>query len=119
MNDDEFRALIRSMGPGAKLTSDNSPRAHRVVVRSAKNFCAELYDAYATKWPGFREAFPNENDFVRAFWAHFIAPARATLSKMLASNIPEDLKATIHDGLIRDQSLAATRRHVPQIKMDL
>ncbi len=119
MNHDEFKALITSMGPGTRLTRDNSPRAHRVVARSAKEFCAELYATYATKWPGFRDAFPSENDFVRTYWAHFIAPARATLARMLATNIAEDLKATIHDGLIRDQSLAATRRHVPQIKMDL
>lgn len=119
MTEDEFRALVSSMGSGATLTTDNSPRAHRVVARSAKAFCAELYEVYASKMPGFYAAFPSQNDFVRAYWAHFIGVARATLARTLATNIAEDLKATIHDGLIRDQSLAATRRHVPQIKMDL
>lgn len=119
MTPDDLLAKLRAAGPGARITDDNSPRAHRVVARSAKAYCAELYEVYASRWPDFYKAFPSQNDFVRAHWAHFIGHARATLARMLATKIDEDLKKVIHDGLIRDQSLAPTRKHVPQIKVDL
>jgi len=115
----EVRAKLRAAGDGAYVSTNNSPRAHRIVARSAKAYCAELYEVYASRWNDFYAAFPSQNDFVRTFWPHFIGHARTTLAGMLATNISEDLKAAIHDGLIRDQSLASTRRHVPQVKMDI
>lgn len=123
MNSEEFEKTVRAQlevaGPGAALSTVSGPRAHRIVMRSARKFCEELYQVYARKMPGFYAAFPSENDFAKRFWPHFIGVARATLARSLESNLSDDLKNEIYDALIRDQSLAASRRHVPQIKMDL
>jgi uncharacterized protein with NRDE domain len=101
------------------ITSDSSPRAHRLVSRIAKEMCAELYVTYARKWPDFYKTWPSENAFVRAHWHFFVEEARATLARLLNSNIREDLKEEIFEALIRDQSLQPTRQGSIQVRMDI
>jgi hypothetical protein len=101
------------------LTGDNSPRAHRLVARVAKEFTAEMYDIYARKVPTFRELWPSENEFVRQHWHYFIQEARTRLTQLLTTNLDQKLKDEIHDALVRDYSLAPHRRNLPQVKMDI
>lgn len=118
MNQDEFEAMLKA-NPDSHVSTIGGPRAHRVVVRSAKEFAAELYEVYASRWPGFYTRWPSQNDFVRQHWPYFIEEARATLARLLAGDLPDRLKAEIYDGLIKDHSLAGTRAHVPQVRMDI
>jgi len=119
MDPDSIKRQLDAMGDGAYLSTDRSPRAHRVVMRSAREFCAELYDIYAQKWPDFYKVWPSQNEFVRRHWPHFIGAARATLARLLGTNLDEKLKIEIHDALIRDHSLAPTRSKILQVKMDI
>ena len=114
---DQIKKLLQDAGDGAYLSNSSQPRAHKVVMKVARSFCGELYEVYASRKPGFYEAFPSQNEFIRQYWIYFIGAARATLAQMLASNIDDDLKKIIHDGLIKDASLASTRKHVPQIDL--
>lgn len=114
---EKIKQMVNAAGDGAYLSSSSSPRAHRIVMKVAREFCGEMYEIYAKKWPDFYAAFPSENAFVRKFWPHFCGAARATLAQMLGGNYDEKLKREIHDGLIKDASLIASRSHVPQIDL--
>lgn len=107
------------MTESLRFTSDNSPRAHRIVTRTAKEFAAELHEQYSLRWPAFASTWPSQNDFVRTHWHFFIEEARATLARLLSTNLREDLKEEIYDGLIRDQSLVPTRKGLTQVKLDI
>ena len=97
----------------------NVPRAHYLVMKTAREFAGELHEVYSGKWPDFHKAYPSQNAFVRKYWPAFIEEARATLARLLGENIDEKLKKEIYDALIRDQSLAPTRKGALQVRMDI
>ena len=117
--EEQLHEHLRRAGSGATIETQNKPRAHRIVAASARAQCGELYEVFAAKMPGFREAFPDERSFVKKFWGHFIKSARATLAQSLAGPMREDLKEKVYEALIMDHSLEPARANIAQIDMDL
>jgi hypothetical protein len=93
--------------------------AHVLVRSTAIEMAGALYDevmrdnkinelwqlAYPATDPKAREAA-----FLTAFWPKLCDRARATLAGMLTTNMPEDLKETIHDALVKDAEFVHVRR---------
>lgn len=117
--EEQLAKHLAAAGSGATIETNNKPRAHRIVAASARAQCGELYEHFASKMPGFRQAFPDERSFVKRFWPHLISSARTTLAQSLAGPMREDLKNKVHEALIMDYSLEPQRKHIPQVKMDL
>jgi len=117
--EEQLAKYLAAAGSDATIETKNKPRAHRIVAASAKAQCGELYEIFASKMPGFHEAFPDERSFVKRFWPHLIKSARATLAQSLAGPMPEHLKKPVYEALIMDYSLEPQRARVPQVNMDL
>lgn len=116
---DLIKELLAKAGDGAYISNNNGPRAHRLVMRQAKEFCIALHEKFCMQLPGFAQKWPDPEAFAKCFWPHFCAEARATLAQLLASTMNERLKEQIHDGLMKDHSLAHTRDNIPQVRMDV
>jgi hypothetical protein len=76
----------------------------------------EWYKAWKDYNPELTSA-QLEYRFQRRFWWMFIEGARATLSQMLASNIPEDQKSRIYDALQKDHTLERGRARASLISL--
>ena len=116
--DERLKEMLRLAGDGAYVSAENKPRAHRQVMQIAKEMCLALYEQFA-KNDEFYKAWPNAYSFAKQFWPHFCDEARATMAKILASNENQGLKDSCYDALIKDHSLAPSRKNVPQVRMDI
>lgn len=90
--------------------------AHKMVREVALGIAGEAYgvamrdNKWYAKWKATHPDMSIEElqkEWCRLAWPSFIKAARATLAKMLTQERSEDLKATIHDALIKDSHLRA------------
>lgn len=113
------KELLAEAGPGAYVSRQDGPRAHRLVAKQAKEFCMAIHEKYSGEWPEFASRWPDARAFAKKFWPHFTEEARATLARLLPKMQNPHLQNEIHDALIKDQSLRVTRANVPQVLMDV
>lgn len=94
--------------------------AHKMVREVALGIAAEAYgeamkdNKWYAKWKATHPGMNIEQlqkEWCRLAWPSFIKVARATLAKMLTEDRPENLKAEIHDALIKDSHLRAAEIH--------
>jgi hypothetical protein len=91
---------------------------HELVLATARGITLDDYEnlmssneirsAWKAKHPGASE-LGLQAAFVKRFLAAHVEGARAMLAGMLAQPIDENLKATIHDALIKDVTLTRGR----------
>jgi len=95
-----------------------SAHCHILVATTAQENCRLLYgalmsnNAFYAEWkrqhPG-ASAKGLEKAFVAKFWSRGVEVARATLAHMLTLPLEEDLKSTIAEALILDNTLIRGR----------
>ncbi len=74
---------------------------HKMIVHDAQEMAGCFYeeDRSAT----FRATWPNQMDYVRAKWHHFVVPVRAGYAELLGrSDVPQDQKDMIYEALTAD-----------------
>lgn len=91
---------------------------HKLIRATAIEMAGELYDQvmkdnkiyeyWKTICPDLTPTL-SEILFIEKMWPHLIGQARATLAKMLTTNISEDLKQTVYDALCKDATLKRGR----------
>lgn len=86
--------------------------AHRQVADVAKGLAGEIYDRFASASNEFYHQNPSRRAYVRQSWPLYCEAARATLTRLLAGNISEHLKEAIHEALVLDNDLRATRERL-------
>lgn len=80
----------------------------RLVRQTAKDICGAHYEL--DRSTRFRQFWPNQRDYIRYNWPHFVEAARATLARMLGNPmVPQYQKDEIAEALIED-----AHRPVPQ-----
>lgn len=100
--------LIRLPGKGA--------HAHKLVAKTAMEMAQEIYEKNAGRSNEFYKEYADMDAYVRECWPLYLDAARATLSKLLTTNMDESLKNEIYEALIRDASLRRGREGVLQMK---
>ena len=88
--------------------------AHKMVAKVAKELAGAFYDELA-KVNDFYAQNPDASAWIALAWPAFLDEARATLAKMLATQIAENLKDDITDALVMDNTLRASRLGIAQI----
>lgn len=82
--------------------------AHQLVVKTAKDMAASLYEELAKDNTWYRMN-PNQAVFVEMSHGSLIEQARGILAKMLEGDYPEQMKLEIADALILDKQLVLGR----------
>lgn len=91
---------------------------HKLVMATAIEMAGEVYELVMVdndKWAYWKSMCPDltreaaRDNFVELLWPKLIEEARATLAKMLAAPIHENLKATIYEALLLDAALQRGR----------
>lgn len=98
--------------------------AHPLIAQTAHEMAHELYatmmvdnfwyDHWKSLHPGMSSK-ALETLFVQRNIEKLLPQARATLSSMLATNIPESLKEEIYEALVADKTLVAKRQTPTEI----
>lgn len=83
--------------------------AHELVAHVATEMAGTFYEACCSRSNEFYKQNPDAQQYVNATWYRFLEPARATLAEMLKRDLPEDLKESIADALIKDNLLRRGR----------
>jgi hypothetical protein len=92
---------------------------HPLVRSTAVEMAGELYDAVMHNddlYEQWKKVCPEltptlcEITFIELLYPRLIEQARATLAKMLATNIPESQKLIIYDALVKDATLIRGRK---------
>ena len=95
--------------------------AHKLVAETAKAMAHEVYDEVMRDnglWKQWKRICPEltrellEERFVMLLYPRLLESARATLARLLTTNIAEGLKADIHDALVKDQQFREGRSRV-------
>ena len=97
---------------------------HHMIAQVAKEAAGELYDVVMadnvvfTEWkrqnPGCTPPILVKR-FIAKNWGKCIPFARATLTRMLTTNIDESLKEQIHEALCLDNTLIRGRTPAPEL----
>jgi hypothetical protein len=82
---------------------------HKLIAETAKDMARAAYEERASHSNHFYEKFPSMEEFVDDCWMHFIETARHTLAVMLGGPYRQELKESIYDALIKDQSIRRGR----------
>ena len=104
----------------AKLGKGPDQHCHPLLRATAIEMAGDLYDLMMKnnqQWAEWQRLHPElegnlaqlEIRFLELKWPELLEDARATLAGMLAGNASEDLKATIHDALVKDNPLRLRR----------
>jgi hypothetical protein len=73
---------------------------HKLIKSVAQGITGEFYEN-AARDNTFYKQFPNERQFIAAYWQHMVDPARKALVWMLARpEYPADVKSMIHEALV-------------------
>lgn len=91
------------------ITNKSAPACHFLVKKLCVEMAQTTYERLASQSNGFFAANPKSKRWVENSWPIFIEEARATLAQMLERPLPESLKETIHDALIKDARLLHAR----------
>ena len=91
---------------------------HKLVAETAKAMAAELFEHAMqnnARFRAWREVCDAPTEAIRKRYVQMAYPklieqARATLAKLLTTNMDESLKRQIHDALIADNMLRIGRR---------
>lgn len=111
-------ATARRIGRPTLTPLPGGQHCHRLVSETAKKMAAELFELFAkdnTWYKGAQKLNPGlsasqlEAMFVKQRWPQLVEDARATLAKLLGTNIAESLKNEIYQALILDNGLRANR----------
>lgn len=97
-------------------TSKSGVHAHQLIAKTAKGLAEEFYERMCSGSDHFYSQNPDMKPWVKAAWPLFLDESRATLARLLTTQINDDLKETIRDALIKDASLIRGRVGQPQIK---
>lgn len=110
---------MAQMNNRPKLGKGPDQHCHPMLRATAIEMAGELFDLMMKnnqQWEEWKRINPElstlaqyEIRFLELKWPELIEDARATLARMLATNIPEDLKLSIHDALVKDQGLRMAR----------
>ena len=101
--------MIRGARPVTKTRRSDFP-THHLVAKTAKEMARALYEEWASKSDLFYSEHRSMEEYADEAWPMFVEAARATLAKMLATNLSEELKNQIADALIKDNALRTRRR---------
>ena len=93
-------------------------RAHKMVAVCCRQMAGKFYERMAMSSDAFYRANPNEGVWSRKAWPMFIQEARASLARLLTSNMPDHLKMDIKDALVKDAELRAGHGPGVQINVD-
>lgn len=77
---------------------------HKLVASTAMELAGALYEDLA-KDNEFYRRNPSQKRFIKKYWSKLVPQARATLADILARPGNENLKPTIADALILDNTL--------------
>lgn len=114
---DKLAKKMNGRGPKAVLNGRqvvNLQYCHELISDTAKALAGELYAAVMrdnenfTTWKLLCNDLPNskcEAEFIKLMWPKMLDDARATLSRMLGTNMNESLKQRIYHALILDGDL--------------
>lgn len=79
--------------------------AHVMIAKVAKGIAGAFYEE-AARDDLFYRLWPNQRNFIRKNWQHFIPPAKQSLVKMLGDpKWPESVKEEIFEALALDLTL--------------
>lgn len=112
MNRHQRRAQAASQG--AKLNG----AAHKMVAELAAKMALTVYAERCRRDPGLDRSDKAARLWASRAWVLFRLEARATLAKMLESNMAEDLKNQIFQALLLDASIPAKAVQNVQMKLD-
>ena len=72
-----------------------------MIVHDAKEFAGTFYEH--NRSDKFRATWPDQRDYVRQNWKHFVVHVRAVYADMLTRNdVPQEQKDRIYDALLHD-----------------
>lgn len=89
----------------AKLAAAQQVATHPQIYAVACEMAGLVYEESAKRDPEFYARYPSVDEYVRLSWGLYVESARSTLAKLLSTNIPEALKAQIHEAIIADNSV--------------
>ena len=112
--------MRKKLGEGAvKPGKGPDQHCHPLLRATAIEMAGELYDLLMKnneqfgEWkklhPELKSLAELEIRFLELKWPELLEDARATLAQMLAGNLSEELKSTIHDALVKDNPLRMAR----------
>ena len=110
--------MVAGMKSRARPGKGPDQHCHPMLRATAIEMAGELYDIMMKNNQQFAEwkrmhpelTFTQlEARFLELKWPELIEDARATLARLLRTNIPEDLKTQIFDALVKDQGLRRAR----------
>lgn len=78
---------------------------HPRIVHDAKEMAGCFYDRDRSE--PFRRTFPNQDEYVRLKWPHFVAGVRAAYAELLMHpNVSEAEKEAMYDALLDNATVA-------------
>lgn len=101
---------------------------HHLLRSTARSMAKEVYEemmrdntTYALWKKQCPELTPHlaRKKFVHLLWPHLLEQARATLARLLTTNISESLKEQISDALIKDNLLREGQKRAQAIAQSI
>lgn len=85
---------------------------HEMVAKTAKEIAGEVYEIWASKNSEWYKENRSQKDYVEANWDKFVESARIALAETLrVGNLPDEVKETIAEALILDNTIRGRRKH--------
>lgn len=79
---------------------------HKMIVHDAQEMAGCFYES--DRSATFRATWPDQMDYVRAKWHHFVVPVRAGYAELLGRpEVDEETKARIYEALVSDTAQAS------------
>ncbi len=84
---------------------------HEMVAATAKGIAGEVYETWASHHDEWYKENRSQKDFIDAQWPKFIEAARSALAETLrVGNLPDAVKESIAEALIKDNSIRGRRK---------
>ena len=85
---------------------------HEMIAKVAKEIAGEVYEIWASKYGDWYKENRSQKDYIDANWPTYIESARSALADVLrVGKLPDEVKETIADALIKDNSIRGRRKH--------
>jgi len=85
---------------------------HEMIAATAKEIAGAVYEVWASKHDGWYKENRSQKDYIDANWPNYIESARSALADVLrVGKLPDEVKESIADALIKDNSIRGRRKH--------